>query len=57
MENKFISFENVKKVYKSGEVEVTALRDASFDIEKGEICVIVSMKSCLWIYAHGQRIQ
>ena len=41
MENKFISFENVKKVYRSGEVEVTALRDASFDIEKGEICVIV----------------
>ncbi len=41
MANKFISFENVKKVYKSGEVEVTALRDASFEIEKGEICVIV----------------
>ena len=37
----FISFENVKKVYKTGEVEVTALQNASFEIEKGEICVIV----------------
>lgn len=41
MERSFISFENVKKVYKSGEVEVTALQNASFEIEKGEICVIV----------------
>ncbi|MBQ7896245.1 MAG: ABC transporter ATP-binding protein [Oscillospiraceae bacterium] len=41
MENSFISFENVKKVYNSGEVAVTALHDASFQIEKGEICVIV----------------
>ena len=38
---RFISFENVKKVYNSGEVAVTALYDASFEIEKGEICVIV----------------
>ncbi len=37
----FISFENVKKVYKTGEVEVTALQNVSFEIEKGEICVIV----------------
>ena len=41
MTNSFISFENVKKVYNSGEVAVTALREASFEIEKGEICVIV----------------
>ena len=41
MERSFISFEKVKKVYKSGEVEVTALQNASFEIEKGEICVIV----------------
>ena len=41
MARSFISFENVKKVYKSGEVEVTALQNASFEIEKGEICVIV----------------
>ncbi|MGM9653408.1 MAG: ABC transporter ATP-binding protein [Eubacteriales bacterium] len=37
----FVSFENVKKVYKSGEVETVALHDASFTIEQGEICVIV----------------
>ena len=41
MNKSYISFENVKKVYNSGEVAVTALREASFEIEKGEICVIV----------------
>ena len=37
----FVHFQNVKKVYKSGEVEITALRDVNFGIEKGEFCVIV----------------
>ena len=37
----FVKFENVKKVYKMGEVSIEALSDASFEIEKGEICVIV----------------
>lgn len=37
----FIEFKNVKKVYKTGEVEINALRDASFEINKGEFCVIV----------------
>ncbi len=37
----FISFENVKKIYKSGEVEIPALHDVSFTVEKGELCVIV----------------
>lgn len=37
----FVEFEHVKKTYKMGEVEIDALRDASFNIEKGEICVIV----------------
>ena len=41
MDERFITFENVKKVYRSGEVEVTALRDVSFAIGRGEICVIV----------------
>ena len=41
MAESFIRFENVKKVYHSGEVEVTALHDVSFCVEKGEICVIV----------------
>lgn len=37
----FVSFQNVKKIYRSGEVETVALHDASFSIERGEICVIV----------------
>ena len=41
MEDGFIRFENVKKIYRSGEVEVTALHDVSFSVSKGEICVIV----------------
>ena len=41
MDADYIRFENVKKVYSSGEVEVTALHDVSFSVAKGEICVIV----------------
>ena len=41
MENSFIRFENVKKIYQAGQVQVTALHDVSFTIDKGEICVIV----------------
>ena len=41
MEENFILFENVKKIYRSGEVEVLALHDVSFSVSKGEICVIV----------------
>lgn len=37
----YVEFRNVKKVYKTGEVEINALRDTSFSIEKGEFCVIV----------------
>jgi len=37
----FIEFRNVKKTYTMGEVTIEALRDVSFDVEKGEICVIV----------------
>lgn len=37
----FVTFEHVKKTYKMGEVTIEALRDASFEIEKGETCVIV----------------
>ena len=41
MADSFIQFHQVKKVYQAGEIAVTALRDTSFEIEKGEICVIV----------------
>ncbi len=37
----YVEFENVKKTYRMGEVSIEALRDATFEIEKGEICVIV----------------
>ncbi|MCR5214517.1 MAG: ABC transporter ATP-binding protein [Eubacterium sp.] len=37
----YVDFQNVKKIYKSGEVEIPALSGASFSIEKGEFCVIV----------------
>ena len=37
----FITFENVEKRYGTGDVAVRALHDASFTIEKVEICVIV----------------
>ena len=37
----YVEFKNVKKLYKMGEVSIEALRDVSFEIEKGEICVIV----------------
>lgn len=35
----FVRFENVKKIYKTGEVEIPALHDVNFEIEKGEFCV------------------
>jgi len=37
----FVHFENVKKIYVTGEVRTEALHDVTFNIEKGEICVIV----------------
>ena len=36
----FISFEDVKKTYKMGEVEINALDGVSFDIEQGEFVII-----------------
>ncbi|MCM1298162.1 MAG: ABC transporter ATP-binding protein [Firmicutes bacterium] len=38
---KFITFENIEKTYKVGEVTINALNDVSFSVDKGEICVIV----------------
>ena len=37
----YIEFQNVSKIYHMGEVEIKALHDVSFSINKGEICVIV----------------
>ena len=41
MNENFICFEQVTKTYGSGDLAVTALKDASFSIAKGEICIIV----------------
>ena len=37
----FVEFRDVGKTYHMGEVDINALHDASFDIEKGELVVIV----------------
>lgn len=37
----FVEFENVSKTYHMGEVDIEALKDVNFTIEKGEFCVIV----------------
>ena len=37
----FVEFQNVGKTYHMGEVDINALHDASFEIEKGELVVIV----------------
>ncbi len=36
-----ISLKDVKKTYKMGEVTITAVDGVSFDIEEGEVCIIV----------------
>ena len=37
----FVEFDNVGKTYHMGEVEIHALHDTSFSVEKGELVVIV----------------
>ena len=37
----FVEFHNVGKTYHMGEVDINALHDASFQVEKGELVVIV----------------
>ena len=37
----YVVFENVKKVYRVGEVDIEALSDASFGVKKGELAVVV----------------
>lgn len=37
----FVRFENVNKTYILGDIEINALKNTSFEINKGKICVIV----------------
>lgn len=37
----FVEFQNVEKIYHTGEVDIQALHDTSFTIEEGELVVIV----------------
>lgn len=37
----FVTFEHVGKIYRSGDVNVRALQDINFEIQQGEICVVV----------------
>lgn len=41
MRDKFVSLENVKKIYHMGEVEIVAADGIDFEIEKGEFAVVV----------------
>ena len=41
MSEAFVSFRDVSKIYRSGEVEIRAVDDISFEIIKGEFVVIV----------------
>ena len=37
----FVEFQDVSKIYQTGEVSIQALHDVNFQIERGEFCVIV----------------
>ena len=37
----FVEFQDVKKTYRMGEIQIEALRGVSFSVEKGEFCVVV----------------
>ena len=37
----FVEFKDVRKLYKTGEVEIAARQNVNFEIEQGEFCVIV----------------
>lgn len=41
MGNHYIKFENVTKSYGSGAAQINALSDASFEINKGEFCILL----------------
>ncbi len=37
----FVTFQNVNKIYQSGELKIPALHDVNFTVDQGEFCVIV----------------
>ncbi|MDE6075967.1 MAG: ATP-binding cassette domain-containing protein, partial [Clostridia bacterium] len=37
----YLSLKNVSKCYRTGEIEVEALKDVSFDLEDGEFTVVL----------------
>ena len=37
----FIELKNVRKVYNTGEIKVNALQDTSFEIQEGEMVIIL----------------
>ena len=41
MNRDFVVFDKVKKIYRVGEVEIEALVDARFTVNKGELAVVV----------------
>ena len=41
MDNHYIKFENVTKSYGSGTAQINALSEASFEINKGEFCILL----------------
>ena len=43
----FVLFDHVCKTYRMGDVCIDALKDASFTIAEGEICVIVGPRPSL----------
>ena len=37
----FVEFKNVKKTYRSGEINIEAVKGIDFEIEEGELVIIV----------------
>ena len=57
----YIEFDDVKKIYKMGDVKIKALNGASFTIDKGEFAVIAGAsgagKSTILNLMHGLLVK